>query len=99
MFDSSLRLDSPSGPSLGAGAAFSASTHAAVIAAVLFAASHAAPPKLDAPEVVFRMAPAPAPPPPPPLGGAAQAHTEPKKKPVHVTPDTYVPVTTAKQVV
>ncbi|MEP7124329.1 MAG: TonB family protein [Byssovorax sp.] len=73
-------------------------THAAVIAAVLFAASRSPAAKLDAPEVVFRTAMAPAPPPPPPLGGGAQAaHTEPKKKPVHVNPDTYVPVTAAKQ--
>jgi protein TonB len=96
MFESSLRLNTPSRRSLGTGAVFSAATHAAVIAAVLFAASHSSPPKLDAPEVVFRMAPAPAPPPPPPLGGGAVAHTEPKKKPVHVNPDTFVPLDTKK---
>jgi len=68
------------------------------MAAVLYAAGHSPARKLEAPEVVFRMAAAPAPPPPPPLGGAAVAHTEPRKKPVHVNPDTYVPVSTAKQV-
>jgi protein TonB len=98
MFDSSLRLGSTSDRRLGTGALFSAATHAAVIAAVVFAAGHSAAQKLDAPEVVFRMAAAPAPPPPPPLGGGAQAHTEPKKKPVHVNPDTFVPVTATKQV-
>jgi len=98
MFDSSLSVTSPFRRSLGAGAMFSAATHAAVIAVALYAAGHASQIKTEAPEVVFRMAAAPAPPPPPPLGGASQARTEPRKKPVHVNPDTYVPVTAAKPV-
>lgn len=98
MFDSSLSVTTPSRRSLGAGAIFSAATHAAVIAAAVYAAGHAPVMKPEAPEVVFRMPTAPAPPPPPPLGGAAEARVEPRKKPVHVNPDTYVPVTTAKPV-
>lgn len=98
MFESTLSVNAPSRRSLGAGALFSAVTHAAVIAAVIYAAGHAAAPKIDAPEVVFRPLAAPAPPPPPPLGGGAQAKVEPKKKPVHVNPDSYVPITTAKPV-
>jgi protein TonB len=98
MFDSSLSVTTLSRRSLGTGAIFSAVTHAAVIAAVLYGAGHAAAMKPDAPEVVFRMAAAPAPPPPPPLGGASEARVEPRKKPVHVNPDTYVPLDTAKQV-
>jgi periplasmic protein TonB len=98
MFDSSLNVTTPSRRSLGAGALFSATAHAAVVAVVIYAAGHPHAQKLDAPEVVFRMAAAPAPPPPPPLGGAAVAHTEPRKKPVHVNPDSYVPLDTAKHV-
>ena len=99
MFDSTLNVTSPSRQSLGAGAIFSAAMHAAVIIAVVYAAGHVPEMKPAAPEVVFRSPAAPAPPPPPPLGGAAEApHTEPRKKPVHVTHDTYVPVDTAKHV-
>ena len=92
MFDSSLSVSTFPRRSLGAGAIFSAVSHAAVIAAVLYTAAHSPEKKLEAPEVVFRPLAAPAPPPPPPLGGAIEARTEPRKKPVHVNPDSYVPL-------
>lgn len=97
MFDSSLSVSTVPRRSLGAGALFSAVTHAAVIVAVLYAAGHSSEKKLEAPEVVFRFAAAPAPPPPPPpLGGAAEARVEPRKKPVRVNPDSYVPLDKAR---
>jgi periplasmic protein TonB len=99
MFDSSLRVTTLPRRSLGAGALFSAATHAAVIVAMLYAARHSPERKPDeAPEVTFRLAAAPPPPPPPPLGGAVEARTEPRKKPVRVNPDSYVPVDPAKHV-
>jgi protein TonB len=98
MFDSSLSVSTIPRRSLGAGAIFSAVTHAAVIAAVLYTAGHPSEQKLEAPEVVFRLPMAPAPPPPPPLGGAAEARVEPRKKPVRVNPDSYVPLDPAKPV-
>lgn len=99
MFESTLNVKTPSRRSLGAGALFSTATHAAVIGTVIFAAGHALPQKIDAPEVVFRPLAALAPPPPPPLGGGAEAKVEPKKKkPARVNPDSYVPLTTAKPV-
>lgn len=98
MFDSSLSVSTFPRRSLGAGAIFSAVTHAAVIAAVVYAAAHPPEKKPEATEVVFRPLAAPAPPPPPPLGGAAQARVEPRKKPVHVNPDTYVPLDKTKVV-
>ncbi|MFS8067651.1 MAG: energy transducer TonB, partial [Byssovorax sp.] len=52
----------------------------------------------EAPEVVFRPLAAPAPPPPPLLGGATQARVEPRKKPVRVNPDSYVPLDKTKVV-
>jgi protein TonB len=99
MFESTLNVNAPSRRSLGAGALFSAVTHAAVIGAVIFAAGHALPQKIEAPEVVFRPLAALAPPPPPPLGGGSEVKVEPKKKPIHVNPDSYVPITTAQAVV
>ena len=98
MFDSTLNVTPPSRRSLGAGAIFSAATHAAVIVAAVYTAGRVPEMKPDAPEVVFRLPAAPAPPPPPPLGGAAEARSEPRKKPVHVTRDTYVPLDPAKHV-
>ena len=92
MFDSSLSVSTFPRRSLGAGAIFSAVTHAAVIAAVLYTATHSPEKKPESAEVVFRPLAAPAPPPPPPLGGATQARVEPRKKPVHVNPDSYVPL-------
>ena len=98
MFESTLNVNTPSRRSLGAGALFSAVSHAAVIAVVIYAAGHASPQKVETTEVVFRPLAALAPPPPPPLGGGAEAKVEPKKKPVRVNPDSYVPRTTAKPV-
>jgi protein TonB len=98
MFDSSLSISTFPRRSLGAGAIFSAVTHAAVIAAVISTAGHSTEQKLEAPEVVFRLAPAPAPPPPPPKGGASEARVEPRKKPVRVNPDAYVPLDPATPV-
>lgn len=98
MFDSSLSVSTFPRRSLGTGAIFSAVTHAAVIAAVIYTAAHSPEKKLEAAEVVFRPLAAPAPPPPPPLGGAAQARVEPRKKPVHVNPDSYVPLDKSKSV-
>ncbi len=98
MFDSSLSISTFPRRSLGAGAIFSAVTHAAVIAAVISTAGHSTEQKLEAPEVVFRLAAAPAPPPPPPKGGASEARVEPRKKPVRVNQDAYVPLDPAKPV-
>lgn len=98
MFDSSLSVSTFPRRSLGTGAIFSAVSHAAVIAAVLYSAAHSPEKKLEAPEVVFRPLAAPAPPPPPPLGGATQARVEPRKKPVRVNPDSYVPLDKTKVV-
>lgn len=98
MFDSSLSVSTFPRRSLGAGAIFSAVAHAAAIAAVIYASTHSPAKKLEAPEVVFRTSAPPAPPPPPPLGGAAVAHTEPRKKPVRVNPDSYVPLDKKKPV-